>query len=419
MPDQELWKAPSPNKRTKKKALSGELTQGHTGHRATQQTAPTDGEIKAVQSLVECFENVEDPRVDRTKHHLLIDIMVIAMLAVIANSDKWSDIRIWAETHETWLSTLLELPNGLPSRDTIRRTISRIDPGQFQAAFLDWLRNMRIGLRGVVAIDGKTLRGSKVGGNKPLHIVSAWAAEQHLTLGQQRVDSKSNEITAIPLLLRTLEIAGAIVTIDAMGCQKEIAAQITRAKADYCLAVKGNHETLMRELEECFERAINVDFSGKGQQQLSTVDAKVLHGREESRHYYTMPVPKTMDSKPAWSKLESIGMAITYRSAGSDGEVRYFIMSFAADVQKFAHAVRSHWSIENSLHWVMDVTFGEDACRIRKDHGGENVSWLRRLATSILKNDVTKKCSIRQKRLYAGYDIKYLIQVLNGIPIEN
>lgn len=401
MADPHPWQSRASNKRIKKKTLSGEFSRGRRQRTVAKSTASSD-DGGSIQSLVKCFQRVEDPRVDRTKQHLLIDIMVIAMLAVIANSDKWSDIRIWAETHETWLGTMLALPNGIPSRDTIRRTISRIDPGEFQVAFLDWLRGMRKGLRGVVAIDGKTLRGSKVGGNKPLHIVSAWAAEQNLTLGQQRVDGKSNEITAIPLLLRTLEISGAIVTIDAMGCQKEIAAQITELKADYCLAVKGNQETLMKELEDAFARGIDADFAGKGHQQVSTQDDKVLHGRQETRHYYTMPLPKTMTSKSAWSQLKSIGMAITYRDSQSDGEVRYYIMSFAADVQKFAHAVRSHWSIENSLHWVMDVTFGEDECRIHKDHGAENVSWLRRLATSILKNDATKKCSIRQKRLYAN-----------------
>lgn len=417
MPDDQPWKAPSPNKHRKKKSLSGELNRVGRRRKRDLPKRRTAGET--ILSLCDCFVDLTDPRVERSRRHLLIDIVVIAVLAVLANSDKWKDIHIWAESNCSWLSSILELPNGIPSRDTFRRTISRLDPQEFQNAFLDWLRGMRKGLRGVVAVDGKTVRGSKAGGNKPLHIVSAWATEQNLTLGQRLVDGKSNEITAIPILLRTLAIKGAIVTIDAMGCQKEIAATIVAAKAHYCLAVKGNQETLAKELERYFEQAVNDDFQGIGQQQLETIDPKRPHGRDESRYYYTMPVPKMLEGKANWKNLTSIGMTVTYRSKGAEGEVRYYIMSFKNDVEAFARAVRSHWAIENSLHWVMDVTFREDECRIRKDHGGENVSWLRRLAITILKNDTTRKDSIRAKRIRAGYDLSFLKDVINAIPLGN
>jgi len=420
-PTEQPWKEPSANKQKKKKAISGELNQPASKRKLSRskKKRPQRSTEQTLQSLCECFGDLKDPRVKRSQRHRLIDIVVIAILAVIANSDTWKDIQIWGECHEAWLDTILELPNGIPSKDTFRRTISRIDPQAFQDAFLQWLRGMRKGLKGVVAIDGKTLRGSKAGGNKPLHIISAWATEQNLTLGQRLVDGKSNEITAIPPLLKMLELKGAIVTIDAMGCQKEIASTIIDAKGDYCLAVKGNQETLAHDLEQCFEQAINDDFSGSGQEQFATSEDKRPHGREESRQYYSMPVPETMRSKSDWKGLQSIGMAITYRSKDTDGEVRYFIMSFANNVEKFANAVRSHWGIENSLHWVMDVTFREDECRIRNDHGGENVSWLRRLATTILKNDTTRKDSIRAKRIRAGYDVNFLQDVINSISLQN
>ena len=420
MSTEQPWKDPSANKREKKKAISGELNRPAGKRKLSRPSRKkADSSKETIQSLCECFGTLEDPRVERSRRHLLIDIVVIAILAVIANSDGWKDIQIWGESHQAWLETFLELPHGIPSKDTFRRTISRIDPQAFQDAFLEWLRGMRKSLKGVVAIDGKTLRGSKAGGNKPLHIVSAWASEQSLTLGQRQVDGKSNEITAIPPLLQMLELKGAIVTIDAMGCQKEIAATIVDAKGDYCLAVKGNQETLAQDLERCFEQAIDADFSDPGQKQYATSEPKRPHGREESRHYYSMPAPNSMRSKSDWKGLKSIGMTITYRGQDSDGEVRYYIMSFANDVKKFAHAVRSHWGIENSLHWVMDVTFREDECRIRDDHGGENVSWLRRIATTILKNDTTRKDSVRAKRVRAGYDVNFLQDVISGISLQN
>lgn len=425
----DAWKERCGNKREKKRVLSG---QRYTAATTTTKTRSKCSESKRqsltavegrVETLCECFADVADPRVARRRRHLLIDIMVIAMLAVIGNADKWKDIRIWGETHREWLSSFLELPDGIPSRDTFRRTISRIDPQAFQNAFLHWLRGLRKGLQGVIAIDGKTLRGSAWGEESPLHIVSAWATEQNLTLGQRQVDGKSNEITAIPELLRLLELEGAIVTIDAMGCQKEIAATIIERKGHYCLAVKGNQKTLAEDIAASFDAAFDNEFQGKGQQQYFTSEEKRPHGRVESRSYYTLPVTEALRTRADWVGLKSIGMTISYRGEGTcaaeEGEVRYYIMSFASNVEQFARAARGHWGIENSLHWVMDVTFREDECRIHKDHGGENMSWLRRLAITLLKNDTTLKDSIRAKRLRAGYDTNYLADIINGIPQEN
>jgi predicted transposase YbfD/YdcC len=371
-----------------------------------------------MSSLVDSFREVTDPRVNRQRRHCLIDIIIIAVLAVMCNADTWKDIHIWGVANQQWLQTFLELPNGIPSRDTFRRTISRIDPDQFQKAFLRWLRCINKRIQGVVAIDGKTLRRSRSGDKGPLHIVSAWACEQHLTLGQRTVDGKSNEITAIPELLATLAIKGAIVTIDAMGCQKNIAAQIIAAHADYCLAVKDNQPTLSADIAKSFLDAMENDFESVTHDEHKTHDKG--HGRIEVRYYYTMPVPKTLRTAHQWEGLTSIGMTITYRNSDldCDGEVRYYINSFASDAKRFAGAVRGHWGIENSLHWVMDVTFREDESRIHKDHGGENVSWLRRLAISLIKRDTTMKDSIRSKRIRAGYNVEFLKQMLACISNE-
>jgi predicted transposase YbfD/YdcC len=306
----------------------------------------------------------------------------------------------------------------------LRRTLSRLDPEAFQQAFLKWLQGLRKELGNVIAIDGKTLRGSKAGGVKPLHIVSAWASDQHLTLGQTVVDKKSNEITAIPKLLQSLTLAGAIVTIDAMGCQRDIAAKIIERRGHYCLAVKGNQEKLHEQIKDEFEKAMSLDRAPKrlSKHEVHDVDKKP-HGRYEQRLYYTMPAPKSLKDSGDWKDLRSIGLTLTYRSDDpknwGDGEVRYYIMSFASDAARFGSAVRQHWGIENSLHWVMDVTFREDESRIRKDNGAENVSWLRRLAVTLIKHNATRKASIRQKRLRAGYDFEFLIEILNSVPVEN
>lgn len=420
------WEAYCENKHDKMKVLSGEpLETTATGvTQVGMSKALAVDDYSAILSLVQCFEDIEDPRINRRRVHNLIDMIVIAICAVICNADGWADMRTWAETHRQWLQQFLQLPGGLPSRDTLRRTLSRLDPEAFQQAFLKWLKGLRKELGNIIAIDGKTIRGSKVGGVKPLHIVSAWASDQHLTLGQTTVDKKSNEITAIPKLLESLTLSGAIVTIDAMGCQRDIAAKIIERKGHYCLAVKGNQETLHEQFKEEFEKAMSLDRAPKRLSTHEVSDAeKKPHGRYERRLYFTLPAPKSLQDNGDWKNLRSIGLTITYRSDDpndwGDGEVRYYIMSFGSDAERFGSAVRQHWGIENSLHWVMDVTFREDESRIRKDNGAENVSWLRRLAVTLIKHNTTRKASIRQKRLRAGYDFEFLLEILNSIPNVN
>lgn len=416
------WQERASNKRQKKRIVQGEETRGSKRSDKQRSTRKKRHAVKhpipAMSSLVDSFSEVTDPRVNRQRRHLLIDIIVIAVLAVMCNADTWKDINIWGVANHQWLETFLELPNGIPSRDTFRRTISRVAPDQFQQAFLRWLRCVNKRIKGVIAIDGKTLRRSGSGDKGPLHIVSAWASEQHLTLGQRTVDGKSNEITAIPELLATLALKGAIVTIDAMGCQKNIAAQIVDGHADYCLAVKDNQPTLAEDIATSFANAQESGFESVTHDE--HVTSEKGHGRTEVRYYYTMPVPETLRTADEWKGLKSIGMTITYRHADldCDGDVRYYINSFASDAKRFAGAVRGHWGIENSLHWVMDVTFREDESRIHKDHGGENVSWLRRLAISLIKRDTTIKDNIRAKRVRAGYDVEFLKQMLACISEE-
>jgi predicted transposase YbfD/YdcC len=417
------WRERAANKSRKKRIIQGTATTG-TGPSKENRSSrkrrkkKEDGSLPIVSSMIRSFSQLADPRVNRRRRHLLIDIIVVAVLAVICNADGWKEMHIWGTSNKQWLQTMLALPNGIPSRDTFRRTISRLDPDQFQEAFLGWLAGITGKVKGVVAIDGKTLRGSRTRDKDPLHIVSAWASEQHLTLGQQTVDGKSNEITAIPKLLATLALQGAIVTIDAMGCQKAIAEQIIDAHADYCLAVKDNDPTLADDIRQAFLDAMANDFADVPHERHEESVPKKAHGRSETRYYYTMPVPEDLRSAAEWKGIKSIGTVISYRDANGDGEVRYYINSFASNAEKFAGAVRRHWGIENSLHWVMDVTFREDESRIHKDHGAENVSWLRRVAISLIKRDTTIKDTIRAKRIRAGYDVAFLRQMLESISEE-
>jgi predicted transposase YbfD/YdcC len=355
---------------------------------------------------------------------MLIDIMVIAICAVICGAESWKDIQLWGEAQQAWLARFLELPNGIPSRDTFRRVISRLNPEEFQACFLRWMRGLSRATNGrLVALDGKTIRRSmdSAKDQNPLHVVSAWATEQHFCLGQLAVDSKSNEITAIPQLLKLLELKGALVTIDAMGCQKEIARTIVQQQADYCLAVKGNQEHLHEDVSEHFEACLETEFASVEHDEYSTEET--AHGRFERRHYYTTDIPQTLRHRDAWTNLKSVGMVITYRSSDEDddpdGEIRYYINSFSSDAQKLACATRGHWGIENSLHWIMDVTFNEDQCRVRKDHGAENLSWLRKFAISLLKNETTINDTVRAKQRRAMWNIQYLERVLLAIMPEN
>jgi predicted transposase YbfD/YdcC len=361
------------------------------------------------------FRSLKDPRIDRTKKHLLMDIIALTICAVISNAEGWEEIEAYGKQKIDFLKTFLKLPNGIPSHDTIERVFQQIKPAEFERCFCQWTRALarELGIK-LVAIDGKTLRRSfdRASAKAALHLVSAWSVENHLVLGQQAVDGKSNEITAIPKLLQLLELEGAIVTIDAMGCQKEIARQIVKQKADYVLAVKDNQPTLHQYLQDYFLNLSLTDFADVKYDLRVTHDK--AHGRVEQRRYITTAAPEEMLKQfPEWEGLQSIGQAmnITTRDGKETCEIRYFINSFKSNAGKFAPAVRGHWGIENSLHWVLDVTFDEDQSRIRKGHGAENFALLRRMAIALIKR-ANLKGSIRRHRKTAAWSDDHLLNLL-------
>lgn len=373
---------------------------------------------QAPRSLIEHFSAIDDPRIDRTKLHKLIDILVIAICATICGAEGWEDFELFGQCKIDWFKSFLELPNGIPSHDTFRRVLARLNPQQFQQAFLNWVQSVtRLTDGQVVAIDGKQLRRShdSAAGKAAIHMVSAWAEENHVVLGQVRVDEKSNEITAIPELLRVLEVSGCIVTIDAMGCQTEIASEIVNRQADYVLAVKGNQPNLLEDLIGYFDWALADKFKQTAYATDRTTDGG--HGRLEVRRCYASEDISWLRRKAEWAGIRSIVMVESERSVGG-GEAsrdrRYYISSLAADAEQLNRAVRSHWSIENCLHWVLDIAFREDESRIRKDHGPENMATLRQIALNLLKQDKSLKVGIKSKRKNAGWDERYLLKVLNG-----
>lgn len=370
------------------------------------------------KSLLQHFSSVADPRIDRTKRHKLIDILVIAICATICGAETWEDFQLFGYAKKDWFNTFLELPGGIPSHDTFRRVFARLDPAQFQQAFLDWVRSVTRLTKGeVVAIDGKQLRRSTdaAAGKNAINIVSAWAEDNRMVLGQVRVDEKSNEITAIPELLRMLEITGCIVTIDALGCQTEIASEIINKQADYVLAVKGNQNYLFEDIVGYFDWALDDKFKQTAYTTDETVDGD--HGRIEVRRCYASEDISWLRKKGEWKGISSIAMIESERSiAGAEPsrERRYYISSLEADAKKLNRVIRGHWSIENSLHWVLDIAFREDDSRIRKDHGPENMTTLRHIALNLLKQDKSIKVGIKSKRKNAGWNERYLLKVLNG-----
>ena len=375
-------------------------------------------ENQTPKSLIEHFSVLDDPRIDRSKRHKLIDILVIAICATICGADGWEDFELFGNCKLDWFKSFLELPHGIPSPDTFRRVFARLDPHQFQEAFLDWVRSITRLIDGqVIAIDGKQLRRShdSASGKSAIHMVSAWAEENRLVLGQTKVDEKSNEITAIPELLRLLEISGCIVTTDALGCQTEITAAIIQKQADYVLAVKGNQNYLFEDLVGYFDWALG-DLC---KQTTYTTDETVEgdHGRVEVRRCYATGDIAWLRRKAEWKSIRSIAMVESGRSVGgqeASRERRYYISSLEADAKQLNRVIRGHWSIENSLHWVLDIAFREDDSRIRKDHGPENMATLRHIALNLLKQDKSIKVGIKSKRKNAGWDERYLLKVLNG-----
>jgi predicted transposase YbfD/YdcC len=365
-------------------------------------------------ALRKSFRRLQDPRINRCKRHLLLDIVTMALCAVIGGADTWTDIATFARRRKDWFGRLLELPNGIPSHHTFRRLFDRLDPLALQQGLAQWLHHSSeaLGLRHI-AIDGKTLRHSK-GGASPLyylHLVSAWAAEANLTLGQVAVEEQSNELTAIPRLLELLDLHGALVTIDAIGCQKEIARQIVAGGGDYVLAVKNNQEHLLEDIQNCFARGLDTDFAGMEHDQHETSEAG--HGRQERRCYHVIHRPEGIRDQKEWAKLSTIGLCYSERTVHGEtsAEVRYFIGSKRCSAKRYGEALRNHWRIENCLHWQMEVTFGEDASRIQDRRGGENFAVLRRIALGLLKRHPGQG-SIRAKRYEATLDVAFLEEIL-------
>lgn len=371
---------------------------------------------KQLIEMFTAFEDLTDPRIERTRVHDLFELVVVALCGTIAGANSWVDIERFGNARLPWLRTFLKLKEGVPSHDTFGRVFSRLDPAKLVNCVQQWLRDIGHELGKHVAIDGKTLRGSfdNAAGRKPLHLVSAWASDARLTLGQIAVDSKSNEITAIPLLLELLDLRGATVTIDAMGCQKEIAAKIVAGGGEYVLALKDNHPTLHEAVAAEFTAALEADAAPPGQRRHVTVETN--RGREERREYIALPAPKSLPGFAGWAGLTTIVMVlrITEVDGEEKSEISYYLSSLPTKVKALAAAIRQHWSIENQLHWVLDVTFTEDASRIRKRHAPQTSAMLRRLAVSILSLDTSFKDSIRGKRYRASLSTEVLERILLG-----
>ena len=373
---------------------------------------------KPLEAIEEHFSKVPDPRVDRTKDHKLIDIIAIAITAVICGAENWVDIGLFGKSKLHWLSTFLELPNGIPSHDTFGRVFSKIDAQQFQLAFYEWVWAVNDIIQGqIINIDGKCLRGSddRRLGKRAIYMVSAWAAENELVLGQRKVDEKSNEITAIPELLKILNISGCIVTIDAMGTQTHIAQTILEAEADYVLSVKDNQGRLYEDISVLFAVDQAQDFKYASFEYEKTTHKG--HGRIEVRECWSTSNPEYLNlirSLKNWAGLQSIAMLVCTRilDGNETKHVRFYISSLPSDAKRILEVVRKHWSIENQLHWVLDVALNEDRNRVRKDHAPENFAVLRHIALNLLKQEKTAKGGIHARQLQAGWKDDYLLKVL-------
>jgi predicted transposase YbfD/YdcC len=365
-------------------------------------------------AVTKFFIRLRDPRRRHRKLHLLMDIITIALCAVIAGANDWQEVITFAQQRQAWLSSFLALPNGIPSHDTFERVFDRLDPQAFQACFRQWVEALAqtLGLDHI-AIDGKTLRhsGNTVKGWRPLHVVSAWASAAHLSMGQVAVEEKSNEITAIPRLLELLDLHGALVTIDAMGCQKEIAKQIVVGGGDYILPVKDNQPNLLDDIQECLAKALDCNFKDYCWDRWDTVESG--HGRQEKRSCLILNNPVGIGNVKAWEGLKVIGMCISEREVRGkwSEEVRYFIGSRKMSAQEYGTALRNHWGIENNLHWQLDITFREDANRVQRRHGAENLGLVRRLAVALLKRHPSE-ASMKCKRLAAAYNTDFLEEIL-------
>jgi len=373
---------------------------------------------EAEASIWPHFTPLTDPRQKGKIEHMLQDIIIIALCAVISGADTWPDIYAYGKAKQDWLGTFTQQPDGIPSADTFRRVFMLIDKDEFENCFISWINAVETVTEGqVVAIDGKTNRGTRdrASGQLPIHVVSAWASENRITLGQVKTEEKSNEITAIPELLNLLEIKGCIVTIDAMGCQKAIAEKIIDKEADYVLALKGNQANLYEDVQLLFNDASENGFKDISSDYYETIDGD--HGRVEIRRYYTVSDIDQLAGKENWKDINIIGMALSERHIGDkiETDCRFYISSMENDAKKFGDAVRKHWGIENSVHWVLDVGFREDESRKRKGDSAFNFSILRHVAMNLLRKEKTVRGGMRTKRMKAGWSNAYLSTVLTTV----
>jgi predicted transposase YbfD/YdcC len=367
-------------------------------------------------SIIHHFSALPDPRILLKTRHKLIDIMAMALCGVVAGADDWVEIAAYAKAKKAWFKDFLELPGGVPSHDTFGRVFALLDPDTFGKCYVDWVRTLINIPDELVAVDGKTLRRShdRSNGKSAIHMVNAWAVHHGLVLGQVKTDAKSNEITAIPELLKLLDLKGCVVSVDAMGCQKEIAKQIVEQEADYVFSLKGNQGNLHKEVELLFQDAKKSDFKDLPHDTFTTVDGE--HGRIETRRYTTVADVDWFEEKNKWAKLTSFGMIESERETNGHitVETRYFISSLPGDAKRFAAAARGHWAVENSLHWSLDIAFREDDSRVRSGHAPANLAIIRRLALSLIKQDPHRKIGIKASRKRAGWDMDY-IKTLLGV----
>jgi len=370
---------------------------------------------KISNRFLDYFADLEDPRrYYGNKLHELSDVLVLTILAVISGAESWVDVEEFGINKEEWLKTFLKLPNGIPSHDTIGRVFAMLEPEGFERCFLNWVKSLiTVEKNEVIAIDGKTLRGSHNNGKNPIHLVSAWATRNGLILGQLKTEEKSNEIIAIPQLLGMIDVGGCTVTIDAMGCQRSVAEQIINRDGDYVLALKGNQKLMHEDVALFFTGAFEKDFKDTSYDTYETIEKG--HGRIETRRYWISDKIDWLQKEHGWPGLKAIGCVESIRekvkSKEVTKEIRYYLTSLQSEAIAFADAVRRHWSIENSLHWSLDVTFNEDQCRVRKDHSAENFAVIRHIAINLVRLEESKG-SLRGKRKRAGWSNVYLTKVL-------
>jgi predicted transposase YbfD/YdcC len=377
----------------------------------------------SLPSLVAHFEGLPDPRINRTKDHKLIDILVIAVCTLLCGGESFNDMEEFGKAKQDWFKTFLQLPKGIPAHDTFNRLFAALNPQRFLECFLRWTQSLRTAIAGeIVAIDGKALRRALNRGQSAKYIVNAWAGQNNLVLGQLKVADKSNEITAVPELLRALELAGCIVTVDAMGCQKKIAKEIVESDADYVLALKGNQETVHEQVRSYLDDAMTRQAhrlppkcpAGVVPELDYTETIEKDHGRIETRRYWQSDRLDWFADRGKWEKLTSVGIVESVREIAGEIKIerRYYLSSLPRGVKRFATAVRGHWGVENRLHWILDVCFGEDQSRARSGYAAENLATLRRLALNILRRETTKKRGIKGKQKCAGWDHTYLLRLL-------